>query len=467
MEQMKIDSGQVKEQAAMEQKHSDDNKAAMEKQHSEYIIWHESEVKRIVNEHTAKCDEMTSKHSIEITMIENGYEDRLLRANKDIDLLKQQLAATIASHTEQVQTINAKYEADLAKLKQVSIDSETRLKREIERISDEAHRMENMRHEMLNQQAEEYERELSQQSLESYNRLMSTQHTIDSVNMQVQTLKSKREFQEKMVKDLRSKVLYHQNENGEVNNRCKSLEEEVKRMRQIILEKEDDLKKSAAALEEINFQQIVLEKELYMTKTMLDEVVRDKGPLEEALDAQKKEEARLRKQLLDVEFETQSLHRHSVLQEQNIKLRDKEIRALKNTVRESNRKLATLEGEIVHLSGITNDKLLQSQIKLTYQKYIKEKMATSTQHHSNSFKENEGSPLLRLSTLLTPMKEENRVQLADNKFKTELKTMRQSLSRRMSENAILIQDCDDLRRQNSELKSELARICMVRNVELS
>lgn len=78
-------------------------------------------MKRIVNEHTAKCDDTTSKHSVEITKIENGYEDRLLKANKDIDLLKQQLDATIASYTEQVQTINAKYEADLAKLKQTTL----------------------------------------------------------------------------------------------------------------------------------------------------------------------------------------------------------------------------------------------------------------------------------------------------------------------------------------------------------
>jgi hypothetical protein len=137
----------------------------------------------------------------------------------------------------------------------------------------------------------------------------------------------------------------------------------------------------------------------------------------------------------------------------SIRSKAKEILALKNTARGSIRRLTSLEGEIVHLSSISNDKLLQIEVKNTYQKYVKSTPPDEVNPVSPSAQE----------TSVTQAKEgphfqQRRTCLADSKATIELKSVRESLSKRMSENTILMEDCNVLRKQNLELKSEMARI---------
>jgi Na+-transporting NADH:ubiquinone oxidoreductase subunit NqrC len=125
--------------------------------------------------------------------------------------------------------------------------------------------------------------------------------------------------------------------------------------------------------------------------------------------------------------------------------------------------LASLEGEIVHLASISNDKILKSEVKNTYQKFIKGEVTTPTRRCSLS-KENQdvtNSPSVKTPDTGNSFNQqsfEKRLKLAENKAKLELKSVKQSLSKRMGENAVLMQECDDLRTQNSELKSEMARL---------
>ena len=433
-------------------------KSSLEQEISEMKSRHDMELRSLQNEHANECASLSMKHSNEITLLENKYEDRLLKTTNAVDLLTRQLEDSEKSHTEEFNAITLQHDAELAKIKRDHLDSEGKLKRELACMSDEVDRIELMRQEMLAQQAEEYEKELSQQSLETLNKLQQRQDTIDTINMQIQTLKSKREQQSRMVKDLRSKVLYHQNENGDVNSKCKSAEDEIKRMKLTIAEKDEELGKTNSAIDEMNFQQVVLEKELYMTKTKIDQLVQDRSPLEEALELQKKDNSILRNALQKNELENESLRRQLDIQQQNIKSRNREIRELKSAVRDGKRKLTSLEGNVVHLSGISNDKLLKNEVKAIYQKFVKYKdeMTTEVQKCGENKEPSPAAPPSFSSNQGTSLK---RLQLADNnKTKLELKSVRQSLSRRMSENIILMQDCDDLRRQNSELKSELARL---------
>ena len=430
-------------------------KASLEKEISNLKSQHEMESRNLQKEHLNECASLSRKHSSETTLLESNYEDRLLKTTKAVDLLTRQLEESEENHAQEINAITAHHEAELTKSKRTYLDSEAKIKRDLACMSDEVNRLELTRQEMLSQQAEEFEKELSQQSLETLNKLQQRQTTIDTVNTQIQTLKSKREQQSRMIKDLRSKVSYHQDEIRDVNNKCKSAEDEIKRMKLIIAQKDEELKITHAAMDEMNFQQSVLEKELYMTKTEMDQLVLEKRPLKEALDLQKKNVSILQNKHDNVLLENESLRRELKMQQQNIKSRNEEIQALKNVVRVSNRKLTSLEGNVVHLSGISNDKILKNEVKAIYQKCIDEKKIIQVR----KFEDNTNTPLpttppTRPKQLLTP----KQLHSADNKTKLELKSVRQSLSRRIDENVILMQDCDDLRRQNSELKLEVARL---------
>jgi chromosome segregation ATPase len=242
------------------------------------------------------------------------YDDRLMKSTQNMDALKQQLQHATQSHQEEVESISAQHEALIAKLHHECRVEVDKLSKDVARMSEEVARTEHMRQEMLSQQAEEYEKELAQQAAESLQTLLKRQSMIDSASTQVQTLKSKLEQQNRMNKDMRSKINFHQNENADMTNKHKSLEEEIKILRKVITDKDVQLKKAVEEMEEMKFHQAVLEKELYVTKTNMSELLRDRKPLEVSLQEEKKANESLQKQLQQAKSDNASLHRASDLQ---------------------------------------------------------------------------------------------------------------------------------------------------------
>jgi hypothetical protein len=289
-------------------------KANIEEQFMDSVNRHDADMKIVEDDQIRKLKNMALEHSDQIRKLENMYDDRLMKSTQNMDALKQQLLHATQSHQEEVKSISAQHEALIAKLhhqRRVEVD---KLSKVVARTSEEVARTEHMRQEMLSQQAEEYEKELAQQAAESLQTLLKRQSMIDSASTQVQTLKSKLEQQNRMNKDMRSKINFHQNENADMTNKHKSLEEEIKRLRKVITDKDVQLKKAVEEMEEMKFHQAVLEKELYVTKTNMSELLRDRKPLEVSLQEEKKANESLQKQLQQAKSDNASLHRASDLQ---------------------------------------------------------------------------------------------------------------------------------------------------------
>ena len=187
-------------------------------------------------------------------------------------------------------------------------------------------------------------------------------------------------------------------------------------------------------------------------------------PMEEKIKQQKNEEGKLLKQLGNSHAEKEDLFRLTQLHEQKNKSKDSEICALRSSLRERDRKLRSIEGELVHLADRSNEKELRHDVKSAYQKFIaptrrclfmeeraRNKDGVSSPQHETPKAKDASVDGLRQTF-------EKRLKIAEGKAKMEIKAVKESLSKRMGENTILIQDCDTLRQENSELKTELARM---------
>jgi len=357
------------------EKLTNERKAA-ESKYSDAISMHASKQADSYRKHAAEIEALKSEHSSTVAELEDAYEDRLKSQTLKITSIENEHRATEENLLKKMSAKDDQNQAQITELVSNSNNSENKLKEEIDSLIVEVETSEKMRHCMLSQQEDEYEKELSLQSFEHQKRLAGKQHEIDEVNVQVQKLVAKRAWLERQAKELKSQVIDVQNDFLEETQRCKKLDGEIEKIKCNWKEAEDEIEQMKARRDATNVEKNHLEKELYVTKTRCEELEAERAPLEERIKAQKDEASDLKKLLQESQSEKDALRRSIEVDEQKVRSRDSEIKSLRCTVRNLDRKIHSFEGTLVQLAGISDDKALRNEVKTSYLKFVKGEVAT-------------------------------------------------------------------------------------------
>lgn len=346
-------------------------KQEVESKYADAVSTYSSEKAYTKCKHAAEIKAMKSEHSLMVAELEDAYEDRLISLTNKITIIEKKHQVTEECQLKESSGNDEQHQAQITELVSSSHNSENKFKKEIDDLKGEVDTSEKMRHCMLAQQEEEYEKELSQQSFEYQKRRKDKQNEIDEVNIQVQKLVAKRAWLERQAKELKSQVIDIQNDFLEETQRCKKLDGEIDRIKCILKQREDEMEQMKAQMNATNVEKNHLEKELYITKTRCEEIEMERAPLEQTIKQQKDKATDLTEQLHESQSEIDALQRIIEVHEQKVRSEGLEIRSLRGSVRNLDRKIKSFEGNLIQLAGISDEKTLRNQVKTSYHIFVK------------------------------------------------------------------------------------------------
>ena len=223
-------------------------KKDMEVKYYTALETHTTECAEAHEKHVAEREIFRSDHASKIVDLENSYEDRLIDIANKVSTLEEERKHQAEEHKQELTIQRDMHQVQLNELVSKHETLEEKLRSQINSLTDQVEIIEKMKEEMLTQQEEEYEMELSQHSFESHKRLRHKEHVIDDKNIEVQRLNSKKEQLFRQIKELKAKVANQHDAFVEESKRCKILEDELKRLKAVVEERGETIAKTEALM---------------------------------------------------------------------------------------------------------------------------------------------------------------------------------------------------------------------------
>ena len=225
--------------------------------------------------------------------------------------------------------------------------------------------------------------------------LHEVQNELDEVSAQVQLMKSKKDFlvSEKswvtaigFVFEPLTHHLGKRNENGklrsQITEEINATKAETQRCNELVAEVDVlacELSKKDAAITQLRSELQSAEddnrsskKDLHAAMAQSAEIASGIKPLEDAIEAHETEKATASKNLRACQSQTDFLRRQIADKVQTLKNRDAKIRSLHSVIRNRERHIKSIEGEVEILAGLSDDKALRREAVAMYQKHIKD-----------------------------------------------------------------------------------------------
>lgn len=330
----------------------------------------ESEKADACCKHAAELAAIKSDHLSFVAALEARHTDRLASLTNKIERLQNEVAATEESKIKEINLSLEQHQADILELSDSKQNSINELNEEISTLKAQVDTCEKMRMAQQEELENSYENELLNQSFEYEKRLEGNQVQLDDLCINNQKLVAKRCWLEKQASELKSQVIDVQHERLEISEKSKKHQSEIRSLKSILKEKDEIIAQMKAEKSQMNADKNQLQKELYVAKTKCDDFQLKLTPLDETIEEHQQQNVVLSKQLHDSRYENDALKQTIEIQEQSKNAKDAELKSLRSTVRNRERKLKAIEGEIVQLARITDDKALGNQVKIAYQKLL-------------------------------------------------------------------------------------------------
>lgn len=335
-----------------------------------------------VARYTSEIAETRCRHQAEIERMnavargkEDAHEDKLVFMTKKIATFEEGQAAKETGRLKEIDLTEQRHQAQIQELASNSRSSENNLKENIERLNNELVDLSRSLKNELETTQNKYETEMSRQSVKHQTTLTEKQNEINEVNIQVQKLIAKRVWLEKQAIKRESQVKDTENALLEEKQRCKTLGDEINRIKCMLKEKEDDTELLKAQISATNAEKNHLEKQVYIMQTKCDELERERAPLQKMMKQQKGDGVMWAAKLDRSQREKDALQRMMELQEQKAKAKDAEMRTLRLTARNLDSKVKEFEAEFCVLAGISDGKILRKHVKTSYHRFVKQEVA--------------------------------------------------------------------------------------------
>ena len=346
----------------------DELKNLAESNYDDAVTRYETQISEASSKHAAELKALKSAHLLEVTDIENAYEDRLVSMTNKIRVQQNDHLAMDERRLSELSVKESQHEAQISELAAINQTAEKALEEKINCIKDEKDKSEKMRIETISQQEEEYESELVNQSFEYEQKIEDNKTSIDDVTIQNQKLVAKKLWLEEQARELKSQVIDVQHERIEESCRCKKLVGEIDRIKGILKEKNEIIAQIKEESNTLTGEKNQLEKELYVTNAKCEDFEQERVPLEQSIKEQKKEATMITWQLKESRSQNDALQQTIELNQHRDRAKNAEIKSLRSTIRNRERQLKVLEGELVQLAGITDNKTLRNQVKQSIKK---------------------------------------------------------------------------------------------------
>ncbi len=393
---------------------------------------------------TAELNKIKSDHNFEIANLESYYEDRLIEASKQVESVKSEFELSLQQHRNEISRKDNEYRSKIEELSSTHSSIESKLQAKISSLLEEIGRIEKVKLEMLDQQGEEYERELSQNYFLSHKRIRHKQQAIDDKNVEVRHLTSKNEQLMRQVKEQKGMISHQREVRAAEASRIQSFEEEMRKMKELVQERDRSLSESNAIIHSMKVDQIALETKLYSIQARMAELENSRIPLSETIKRQDAEEKSLLKKLGQTNTEIESLRLQIGLKKQLLNKKEQEISSMKGIINDRDRRLRSLELVLINSVNCGSDRQLRHEMNCAYQKFIFTDISHELISRSSSSKESAGRSM------------EKRMKISKAKANHEVKKIKDS--KRIRENTVLMADIDILQEENSNLKKELTRL---------
>ncbi|EJK65913.1 hypothetical protein THAOC_13187 [Thalassiosira oceanica] len=153
--------------------------------------------------------------------------------------------------------------------------------------------------------------------------------------------------------------------------RCNQLVTEVDRLADKLSKKDSSISELRSKLQSAEDDNCNSKKDLGAAMAKCAEIASQIKPLEDAIKVHETEKENASKHLRTCQKQTELLNTKLADKLQTLKYRDTKIRSLHSIIRNRERHIKSIEGEVEILAGLSDDKALKREVVAMYQKHIK------------------------------------------------------------------------------------------------
>ena len=322
-------------------------------------------------EEREKFEHEQSNH-VQITQeLENQFEHKLAVEMERFDRLAEEIEAMQQKCEGLLEAQAAQHERQIRAIEQQKLKQEKQLNMMVHRMKEDAEHNEKMYKEVLDQQEDEYEKELQKLMSVADVDLKTEQDSTRKMQAIVQTLNTKRAQLKKKNEELKVKSTQHEIEYGKEKARRVKLEDTLSHIQLHLKEREDALSEKEKTILGLRSTNRTLDNFRYVLDHRLQQLMKERGPISKHIEGLERHVRSMYDELV-VEFQKKKDNNRLLDQKElKIKTQEKEIASIRSTSREKERELAAIKRDLTAMVGVTQAKELEEIVKNAYRKFVR------------------------------------------------------------------------------------------------
>ncbi|GMH81547.1 hypothetical protein TrVE_jg1075 [Triparma verrucosa] len=432
--------------------------------------------------------EIEESNHLQITQEqENQFEHKLAVEMERFDRLAEEIEAMQQKCEGLLESQAAEHERQTRALEQKSIKQEKQLNMIIQRMKEDAEHNEKMYREVLDQQEDEYEKELQKLMAVAEADLKAEQDSTRRMQAIVQTLNTKRAQLKKKNEELKVRSQHHELEFGKEKARREKLDETLKHNYFHLQERENALGDKEKMILHLRSTNRTLDNFRYVLDHRLQQLMKERGPISKHIEGLEQHVRSMYDELV-IEFnKKKEIDRALNQKELKIKTMEKEITGVRNSVRDKENELSAIKRDLTAMVGTSAPKELEAIVKEAYRKFVRGETSKQTakpiKSSTTSKKvveqddadedslyggggDSEGKPgknftgdeIELAEKAMEAQRQTKWMQKTAKDLKrrldVELKASERNQRSKLHENTNLVTECNNLRRENVSLKRD-------------
>jgi hypothetical protein len=369
------------EEQARAMKESNDAQLNLKDQRAEELQTH---LESVIKDHAEALSRNYTLHVQVLQDVEGQYEHRLAVELDRYDRLHEELESMRQKCEELVESQQDRSEALLREQEQAARRVDRELRVQIERLQEDKKYNDQMYRNVLDQQEEEYEKELQQLMAAAQAELGKERAETSKLHALLQTRKTSEDQQKKRMQEIQEMSVAKDKQYESEREKCEKLEAMMSDLQNDVQVREQALQEKDGVIQELRSNNSTLENFRFVLDHRLNQLIEERGPITEHVSSLESHIKVMYDELVAEFRDKKEVAR--ALQQKDSKLSGlmHEIRSLRGGMRAKERLISGFKRDVSALVNITVPRELEAATTALYKKHVRgETVAAITKsgHH--------------------------------------------------------------------------------------
>lgn len=333
----------------------------LQKVHDEMKSKHWNDITRKQDNHIKVMQELENQYEFKLSMEMERYD----KLSEEIESIQQRCEGLLEAHAQEHEARVREHEAKSKRI-------EKELKLEIDRLQDDAKHNEQAFNEVLNQQEQEYEKELQQLMEAAQVELSTERQNTNLMRKLVQARSTKIAQLDKKMDEL--KMAAHMRDVMLSADRVKNekLEATLEHFKRHLKERESTLEDKEKGILELRRKNVTLDNFRFVLDHRVHQLMEERGPITEHIEGL---EGHIDAMYEELEREYQSKQvtsQHVNAKDMKIRTLAAELSVLRSGLREKESYITSFKRDLSSLVNLTVPKDIEDAVKDAYHRYVKD-----------------------------------------------------------------------------------------------